>query len=114
MNISHKLKELGKGNKIQIKREEIVTTEVPAQYYPNHEFSKKAPEIHTFNKSMRTSSILAEALHRDYHVEMGDPTFTMLKTNVAPGYYDSKPMASSTELGFFPKSKRIEVGGDIN
>jgi len=63
---------------------------------------------------MRTSSVLASALHKDYNVEIGDPSFTLIKTNVAPGYYDPRPMTTTTELGTFAKTKRIEMSGFVN
>lgn len=63
---------------------------------------------------MRTSSVLASALKKDYNVEIGDPSFTLIKTNVAPGYYDPRPMTTTTELGTFAKTKRIEMAGFVN
>lgn len=86
MNVNKKLKDLGKGNKIQIKRQEFYTTDTPAQYQPNTDVGKRGPETHKFCKSIRTSSVLSAALHKETNVDMGDPTFTMLKTNMAPGY----------------------------
>lgn len=81
---------------------------MPSNYYPNHDVGKRGPEIHKFSKAMRTSSVLAAAMHKDCKVHINDPSFTMIKSNVAPGYYDAQPIKQNTELGFFPKSKRME------
>jgi len=39
-----------------------------------------------FLKGARTSSIISEAIRKNVNVDIGDPSFTLLKTNVAPGY----------------------------
>jgi len=114
INIAQKLKIMDQGNKIQIKRPEILPINTPAQYYPNHTFNMRLPETHKFSKAMRTSSVLASALNKDYNVEMGDGSFALIKTNIAPGYYDPRPMTSPIELGLFPKSKRRLIGGMDN
>lgn len=85
INIAKNLKDLDKGHKIQIKRQNLLNGETPAQYYPNHLFGMKNPQIHKFSKAMRTSTVLSSALNASTNVEMGDSSFTLIKTNVAPG-----------------------------